>query len=83
MRLYLLILLLFVSFLTVNCGKSKSTSNTKFDKLVWSDEFNENGAINTNKWFHQRTVLSNSFYSIVLFDLGELEFGYIVASNKL
>lgn len=53
MRFYLLILLLFVSFLTINCGKSKSTSNTTFDKLVWSDEFNENGAINSNKWFHQ------------------------------
>ena len=53
MRLYLLILLLFVSFLTVNCGKSKSTSNTKFDKVVWSDEFSENGAINSKRWFHQ------------------------------
>lgn len=53
MRLYLLILLLFVSFLTINCGKSKSTSNTKFDKLVWSDEFTENGAINSKRWFHQ------------------------------
>jgi len=53
MRLYPLILLLFVSFLTINCGKSKSTSNTKFDKLVWSDEFTENGAINSKRWFHQ------------------------------
>jgi len=58
MRFYLLILLLFVSFLTVNCAKSKSTSNTKFDKLVWSDEFNENGAINSKKWFHQTQLPS-------------------------
>jgi len=53
MRFYLLILLLFVSFLTVNCAKSKKTSNAKFDTLVWSDEFNENGGINSKKWFHQ------------------------------
>jgi len=53
MRLLLIILLLFISFLTINCGNSKSKSTIKFDKLVWSDEFNENGAINSKKWFHQ------------------------------
>lgn len=53
MRLSSFILWLFVSFLTIQCGKSKSKSNTKFDTLVWSDEFNENGVINSNNWFHQ------------------------------
>jgi len=53
MRLSLLVILLFVSFSTTYCAKSKSKSNTKFDKLVWSDEFSENGTINSKKWFHQ------------------------------
>lgn len=53
MRLSLLIVLFFVSFLTVNCAKLKEKSNIKFEKLVWFDEFNENGHINSKKWFHQ------------------------------
>ncbi len=53
MRFSLLILLLLVSFSTTRCAKSKSKSITKFDKLIWSDEFNDNGAINSKKWFHQ------------------------------
>ena len=53
MRFSLLILLLLVSFSTTRCAKSKSKSITKFDKLIWSDEFNDNGAINLKKWFHQ------------------------------
>lgn len=27
--------------------------NTQFDTLVWADEFNGNGAINSENWFHQ------------------------------
>ena len=27
--------------------------NSEFDTLVWSDEFNGNGAINPANWFHQ------------------------------
>ena len=53
MRFSILLLLLFVSFSTTHCGKTKSKSNTKFNNLVWSDEFNENGPINSKKWFHQ------------------------------
>ena len=44
-----LILLLFVFFSTTHCVKSNATFNT----LVWSDEFTDNGPINSNKWFHQ------------------------------
>ncbi|NNC49131.1 MAG: glycoside hydrolase family 16 protein [Flaviramulus sp.] len=46
-------LLFFISFITFNCAKTKSNSVTKFDTLVWSDEFNNDGAINSEKWFHQ------------------------------
>jgi len=53
MRFSILLLLLFVSFSTTHCGNTKSKSNTKFNNLVWSDEFNENGPINSKKWFHQ------------------------------
>lgn len=30
-----------------------NTTNTNFDTLVWSDEFDGNGAIDNTKWFHQ------------------------------
>ena len=53
MRVLVLLFLLFTSLLTTSCIKSKSESNTTFEKLVWSDEFNENGPINSDKWFHQ------------------------------
>lgn len=53
MRVLVLIFLLFISFLTTSCIKSKSESDSTFEKLVWSDEFNENGPINSDKWFHQ------------------------------
>jgi beta-glucanase (GH16 family) len=32
--------------------------NNRFTRLVWSDEFNGNGSIDTSKWFHQ-TKLPN------------------------
>lgn len=53
MRFSLLLILLFISFSTINCAKAKKKSNTTFDKLVWSDEFNEDGPVNSKKWFHQ------------------------------
>ena len=53
MRVLVLIFLLFVSFLTTSCIKSKSESDSTFEKLVWSDEFNEKGPINSDKWFRQ------------------------------
>lgn len=53
MRIFTLILLLIVSFSTTNCGNSKSKSSTPFNKLIWSDEFNDDGPINSEKWFLQ------------------------------
>ncbi len=32
--------------------------NSRFNTLVWSDEFDSNGALDTNKWYHQ-TLLPN------------------------
>ncbi len=46
---HLLLLFLPIFFLTTHCAKSKAT----FDTLIWSDEFDENGPINSKKWFHQ------------------------------
>ena len=31
----------------------QANPSTEFDSLVWSDEFDGKGAINTDKWFHQ------------------------------
>jgi beta-glucanase (GH16 family) len=33
--------------------ENTSNNNPVFDNLVWSDEFDENGAINATKWHHQ------------------------------
>ena len=32
---------------------SSKTGNSEFNTLVWSDEFNGEGAIDPEKWFHQ------------------------------
>ncbi|MCL6295878.1 glycoside hydrolase family 16 protein [Jejuia spongiicola] len=56
MRFSLLIVLLCVCFSTTYCAKSKSKSNIKFDTLVWSDEFNNSGPIDSTKWFHQTQI---------------------------
>jgi beta-glucanase (GH16 family) len=53
MRFTLFILLCFIVFSTTNCAKSKNKSNVKYDTLVWSDEFDKDGPINSKKWFHQ------------------------------
>ena len=52
-------LILFSSLIYNNLVKGK-TSNyesqnqvTQFDSLVWSDEFDSEGAIDSGKWFHQ------------------------------
>ena len=47
-----------------NYNGSITIANNNFDNLVWSDEFDGTGAINTTKWFHQ-TQLPNgtSWYS--------------------
>ncbi len=56
MRFSLLIVLLCVCFSTTYCAKSKSKSNIKFNTLVWSDEFNNSGPIDSTKWFHQTQI---------------------------
>jgi len=53
MRFCLVIFFLFISFLTTGCKQSKSESDSYYTTLVWSDEFDRNGAINSEKWFHQ------------------------------
>lgn len=56
------ILCLYLFFNGMKKPEDKTKSNeasildTSFDTLVWSDEFNGNGAINTEKWFHQTTL---------------------------
>ena len=54
--------LILFSFLIYNQVKTSQDStksnkaiklNSEFDTLVWSDEFNGNGAINSVNWFHQ------------------------------
>lgn len=40
-----------------NYSFSKYT-NSRFNTLIWSDEFDSNGALDTNKWYHQ-TLLPN------------------------
>jgi beta-glucanase (GH16 family) len=41
-----------------------SGAATLFNTLVWSDEFDTNGGINTSKWFHQtRLPDGNSWYN--------------------
>lgn len=54
-------LLLFLYYMNIGPKKIKdhsksnviSISNSEFESLVWSDEFNGNGGINHEKWFHQ------------------------------
>lgn len=44
--------LMFISVLLL--GSSIATAQpTSYDSLVWSDEFEGNGALDTSKWFHQ------------------------------
>ncbi|MCA0153509.1 glycoside hydrolase family 16 protein [Winogradskyella vincentii] len=36
-----------------NLNYLEVTTNSDYDNLVWSDEFNGNGKLNSEKWFHQ------------------------------
>lgn len=50
------ILVLFVSFTLLSQQSKESFANTNdpvYDRLVWSDEFNSDGAVDSEKWFHQ------------------------------
>jgi len=53
MRFSVVISFLFISLLIIGCKQSKNESDSKFSTLVWFDEFDGNGAINSEKWFHQ------------------------------
>ena len=45
-------------------GTINVTPEPVFDNLVWSDEFNGNGAIDSNNWFHQTQLPSGgSWYN--------------------
>ena len=45
-------------------GTIDVSGNPVFDNLVWSDEFDGSGAINTNKWHHQTQLPNgNSWYN--------------------
>ncbi len=46
------LLLSYFIFTGMNASKANNT-DTDFTTLVWSDEFNEDGPINTEKWFLQ------------------------------
>jgi len=53
MRFSVVISFLFISLLIIGCKQSKNESDSKFSTLVWFDEFDGNGAINSEKWFYQ------------------------------
>ncbi|WP_299551425.1 glycoside hydrolase family 16 protein [Seonamhaeicola sp.] len=53
MRFSKYILLLVASVFLSQCAKSKKNPEKKFNTLVWSDEFDGSGIIDTTKWFHQ------------------------------
>lgn len=41
-------------FLSISCGFSQV--DVVYNDLVWSDEFDTNGALDPNKWFHQTQI---------------------------
>jgi len=45
-------------------NKGETTSDPVYDYLVWSDEFEEDGPIETSKWFHQTQLpIDGSWYN--------------------
>lgn len=49
---------------TVEVETDDTEDDPVFDQLVWADEFDENGAINAEKWFHQTQIPSGgSWYN--------------------
>ena len=48
--------IIFSFFLFYQFGYSQV--DVVYNNLVWSDEFNTNGAIDSNKWFHQTQLPS-------------------------
>lgn len=47
---------LIIFFILVNAGTLNGQSGQEFGELVWSDECDLAGAIDTEKWFHQTTL---------------------------
>ena len=60
MKYIQLLLILFFPFILLgqNSNFYNRSSSTIFDQLVWADEFDVNGAIDSNKWFHQTKLPS-------------------------
>jgi beta-glucanase (GH16 family) len=55
---------LFVSAQQTEVSSRNSNPDPVYDQLVWSDDFEGSGAINTDKWFHQtRLPNGNSWYN--------------------
>ncbi len=38
-------------------------SNSVFNTLVWSDEFNDTGSVDANKWFHQTQLIAGDSWA--------------------
>jgi hypothetical protein len=49
------------SFLLFKMGYSQV--DVVYNDLVWSDEFDTDGAINSNNWFHQTQLPAGSWYN--------------------
>lgn len=56
--LFYLVLLLFICGFITQCVKKKGSPSSTFNELVWFDEFDGEGAINSKKWFHQTQLPS-------------------------
>ena len=54
----------FFLFLFLSSQYSYSQVDVVYTDLVWSDEFDTNGAVNSTKWFHQTQLpLGGSWFS--------------------
>lgn len=49
-------LLIGVMLLLYFCQAGKAQVDVVFTDLVWSDEFDNNGAVNAQKWHHQTQI---------------------------
>lgn len=67
--------IIFATFLI--CQYSFAQVDIVYSDLVWSDEFNTNGAVDTNNWFHQTQLPSGgSWFN------GELQHYTNLATNS-
>lgn len=59
MRYFILLIALIFStilFSQTNTNEIVTSGMTNFNQLVWADEFNIDGSIDSNKWFHQTKI---------------------------